>query len=98
MKQINANGGAIYLSNSAVLSFNGTNNFISNSADNAETHGDGGAIFASYSSFNGTTTFLNNSVTDRGRAVCLDTNSTLAFNGTIIFIDNGHIRGKKKIH
>ena len=75
------------------LSFNGTNNLISNSADNAETHGDGGAIFASYSTvlnFSGTTTFFNNSATHHGRAVCLDTNSTLAFNGTITFIDNGH--------
>ena len=34
-------GGAIYISDKTVLSFNGTNNFIKNSGEN-----DGGAIYA----------------------------------------------------
>ena len=37
-------GGAIYASENTVLSFNGTNNFINNSAD---LFGEGGSIYAS---------------------------------------------------
>ena len=84
-----SSGGAIYASYNAEISFNGNSNFINNSAG-----GPGGAIYASHSTvlnFIGTNDFINNSVDNGGGGViCTNTNSTLLFNGTIYFTNNGH--------
>ena len=75
-------GGAIY-ADSTVLNFEGTSNFISNSADW------GGAISTSDNTilaFNGTSNFIGNSALLTGGAICTD--STLVVNGIINFINN----------
>ena len=77
-------GGAIYTSDNVVFSFNGTNNFVNNSAMW------GGAICALLNTvltINGTNNFINNSA-DNGGAICADFNSTLIFNRTINFSSN----------
>ena len=83
-------GGAIY-SLESVLTFNGTNNMIGNSA------GVGGGIYTETDTvieFSGNTSFLNNlissSVTSYGGAILLNSNSTLVFSGSINFTNNGH--------
>ena len=84
-------GGAIYASDNSVLSFNGVNTFISNSASQS-----GGAIYISVNSllsFSGTSNFINNSAHYRGGAISTNVNTTLIFNGTINFTNNGHNRG-----
>ena len=76
-------GGAIY-ADSTVLNFEGTSNFISNSADV-----DCGAISTSDNTilaFNGTSNFIGNSALLNGGAICTD--STLVVNGIINFINN----------
>ena len=76
-------GGAIYADNT-VLSFEGTSNFISNSADFGC-----GAISTSDNTilaFNGTSNFIGNSALLTGGAICTD--STLMVNGIINFINN----------
>ena len=80
-------GGGGIAAVSSVLSFNGINNFINNSA------GYGGAIYTSDNtvlSFNGTSNFINNSAGDgHGGAIYISGNTILGFNGTnITFISN----------
>ena len=79
-------GGAIYASHNTVLSFNGTSNFINNSADD-----NGGAIYTFENtrlSFNGTSNFINNSVSFAGGAIYASNSTLLSFNGTNNFISN----------
>ena len=81
----NYSGGAIYASRNTVLSFNGTTNFVNNSADY------GGAIYAFENtrlSFNGTSNFINNSVQIAGGAIYTSNNTVLSFSGTTNFIIN----------
>ena len=71
----------------AVLTFNGTNNFIKNSANNG-----GGAIYAETNSslrFKGTSNFSHNSAyINGGGAIFTKDNGVLTFNGTSNFINN----------
>ena len=79
-------GGAIYALNHSSLSFNGTSNFIGNSADT------GGAIYLSHNinlTFNGISNFNGNSA-GYGGAIYAFANSKLMFNGTINFTKNGY--------
>jgi len=81
------NGGAIYTSGYAVLSFNGTSNFINNSAGHS---GGGGAIYTSENtviSFSGTSNFINNSAKGGG-AIFSFGNTVISFNGINNFINN----------
>ena len=74
--------GAIYTSNNTVLTFTGTNNFISNH---------GGVIFTleHVLTFNGTNNFIINSAgLHDGGAICASTNITLTFIGTNDFSNN----------
>ena len=73
-----------------VLTFNGTNNFIRNSA-----HSDGGVIYANtfhrsqnVFSFIGTNNFINNSAENHGGAIYTSGDAILTFNITNIFISN----------
>ena len=79
-------GGAIYADNNTSLSFNGTSNFVNNSAYQ------GGAIFAAFNtslSFTGTSNFINNSADIcAGGAIYLYINTSLSLNGTGNFINN----------
>ena len=84
-------GGAIYTSGSTLLSFNGINNFINNSADY------GGAICTSGNTvlnFSGTNNFINNSVKNGfGGAIYTSElytsdNSVLSLSGINNFINN----------
>ena len=84
-------GGAIYASNNTVLSFNGTSNFISNSAGDS-----GGAIRISHNTvlnFSGTSSFINNSVKESGGAIYASDNTVLNFSGTSNFINNSADNG-----
>ena len=84
-------GGAILTLENTVLSFNGTSNFINNSAFNG-----GGAICAKDStvlSFNGTSNFISNSAASGGGAICALENTALSFNGTSNFISNSAASG-----
>ena len=77
-------GGGIVAIN-AVLSFNGINNFVNNSA------GQGGAIYTSYNtvlSFNGTNNFTNNSADYGGGAIYASDKTVLSFYGANNFIKN----------
>ena len=68
------------------LTFNGTNNFINNSANN------GGAIFAVVHvspCFTGTSSFTSNFAI-QGGAICANSYITLTFSGNINFNNNGH--------
>ena len=79
-------GGAIYASNNTVLIFEGTSNFIRNSAGSI-----GGAIYISQNTvlfFNGTSNFIGNSALFSSGAICAEIYCTLTFYGTIHFIDN----------
>ena len=80
-------GGAIYASENAVLSFNGTINLISNSAD-----GDGGAICASHCAvlnFHGNSNFIKNSAdSGSGGAIYASYDVVLSFNGNNHFVSN----------
>ena len=80
-------GGAIHMTNNAVLTFHGINNFLSNSADNG-----GGAISASDITvfiFNGTNNFIGNHVNDGNcGAIRKLHNALLTFNGTSKFSGN----------
>ena len=76
-------GGAIFVFDNAVLTFNGTSNFINNSANG------GGAIFISNNTvltFNGTTNFIDNSA-DYGGAIYIS-NTVINISGTSNFINN----------
>ena len=68
-----------------MLSFNGANNFINNSAGFG-----GGAIHAKSTvlSFSGSTHFFNDSAIVGGAMT--NTNNTTTFNGTVYFTNNGH--------
>ena len=79
-------GGAIYTLGNNVLSFNGTTNFINNSA-----RGYGGAVQISDNkvlSFSGTSEFINNSAEDCGGAIATGSNCTVNFKGTSNFTNN----------
>ena len=79
-------GGAIYASNNTVLIFEGTSNFIRNSAGSI-----GGAIYTSQTTlllFNGTSNFIGNTALFSSGAIYTRSNCTLTFYGTINFIDN----------
>ena len=79
-------GGAIRIVFNSVLTFTGTTNFIGNSAYTI-----GGGIFAVTNislSFTGTSNFNSNSAM-QGGAICANRKSTLTFNGSISFINNG---------
>ena len=77
-------GGTLDTSDHVVLTFTGTNNFISNSAG---LHG--GAIYARTNvslTFTGTSDFSNNSAQfDNGGAIYAETNTSLTFIGTSHF-------------
>ena len=78
-------GGAVFIANNVLLTFNGTSNFIDNSANN------GGAIFATVntsSSFAGTSSFHSNTAI-QGGAISANSNSKLTFDGNISFTNNG---------
>ena len=78
-------GGAISASYNTVLNFNGTSNFINNSAGD-----DGGAISTTDNAvlnFNGINNFVNNLAEDGG-AISMSDNAVLSFNGTNNFINN----------
>ena len=80
-------GGGINAYNNTILSFNGINNFINNSANNDG----GGAIYAGMStslSFIGTSNFHQNSAHSFGGAIEAFVNIVLTFNGTNNFINN----------
>ena len=90
-------GGVMYTLDNTVISFNGTNSFINNSAA-----GDGGVIYTSvfdtlYAScllsFNGTNIFTNNSADSAGGAIYTSDNAILRFNGTSNFTNNLAIYG-----
>ena len=75
---------AIHITENAVLTFNGTNNFINNS---------GNAIYTSHNTvlnFTGTSNFIGNHVNrfNGGSAIYASRNVTLTFNGTNNFINN----------
>ena len=80
--------GAIWASASS-LHFNGTNNFINNSANG--TNGVGSAIYAKSNSslnFNGISNFTHNSAGNDGGAITAVDNVVVTFNGSNIFIGN----------
>ena len=82
-------GGAIWASASS-LHFNGTNNFINNSANGARGVG-GGAIYAknnSSLSFSGTSNFAHNSAGINGGAITTVDNVVVTFNGFNNFVSN----------
>ena len=80
-----SSGGAIYTAGHTLLCFNGTNNFINNSA----TYG--GAIYTSNNTvirFYGTSNFINNSAGGAGGAIITSDKTVLSFNGISTFINN----------
>ena len=80
-------GGAIYAYGNSMLIFNGTNNFINNSAN----YGTGGAIYSAGStilSFSGTNHFFNNSADSVGGAIYTEGSTVLSFSGTNNFFKN----------
>ena len=82
-------GGAMFVSHSIFI-FSGSNNFTGNSANSG-----GGAISAVYNrslSFTGTSSFCSNSAI-KGGAIFASFKSTVTFNGSISFTDNGHSAG-----
>ena len=77
-------GGAIATLENVVLTFSGTNNFTSNSANN------GGAIYANSNTsliFSGMSYFSHNSA-DIGGTIGTVNNVTFTFNGTDVFVNN----------
>ena len=80
-------GGAIYITNNAVLAFIGANNFINNSADNG-----GGAIYSSKHTvlnFTGTNNFIGNHAnSSNGGAVYTSRNVVLILMAQNNFINN----------
>ena len=79
-------GGAISAYNNTVLRFNGTSNFIKNTA-----YYGGGAIFTynnTVLNFSGISNFTD-STASIGGTIYAGSNSTLTFNGTIYFTNNG---------
>ena len=82
----NYNGGAIHITDNAILTFHGTTNFMNNSAGKR-----GGAIYTSDNVvlvFNGINTFSGNSANYEGGAICAEFNISLAFIGTTNFNNN----------
>ena len=80
-------GGAIRTSRNAVFVFTGTNNFIGNSARRY-----GGAITTAVNislSFTGTSSFCSNTAI-QGGAIYASFKSTVTFNGSVSFTNNGH--------
>ena len=80
-------GGAIFATGQAVLSFNGTNNFINNLAGG----GDGGAICTQESTlrFKGTTNFVSNSA-DNGGAIHLSKSIFSILPNTSVYWEKNH--------
>ena len=77
-------GGAIYISENAMVTLNGINIFINNNNKR------GGAIYTSYNTvlnFNGNSTFISNSA-HSGGAIYISSSALLSFNGTNNFISN----------
>ena len=75
-----------YITKQVMLTFNGTNNFIGNSADN-----DGGVIYSLNHNiliFNGSNNFIGNSANNSGDAIYTSYNTVLNFTGTNNFIGN----------
>ena len=80
-------GGAFCTIDNVVLDFNGINTFINNSASII-----GGAIFTKHNislRLTGTSSFSSNSAT-QGGAIGAGPNSTLTFDGSITFTNNGN--------
>ena len=78
--------GAILTYNNTIINFNGTSNFINNSAD----YGGGGAIYTynnTIINFNAASNFINNSAV-LGGAIYTNNNTIITFNGTSNFINN----------
>ena len=78
--------GAISALDNTVVNFDGTSNFINNSAV-----GSGGAIYATDNTevnFNGTSNFINNSADYGGGAISASGGTVLNFTGTSNFINN----------
>ena len=83
--------GAILTYNNTIINFNGTSNFINNSAD----YGGGGAIYTynnTIINFNAASNFINNSAV-LGGAIYTNNNTIITFNGTSNFINNSADRG-----
>ena len=84
------NGGAICASQNTVVSFNGTNNFINNSAVF------GGAIYTSQNTvvnFHGINNFINNSASyGDGGAIYTSDNTILSFTGRTNFTNNSAVK------
>ena len=82
------NWGAIFTYNT-IINFNGTSNFINNSANHL---GLGGGAILTYDNtiinFNGTSNFINNSADGEGGAIFTNNNTIINFNGTSNFINN----------
>ena len=80
--------GAILTYINTIINFNGTSNFINNSADS----GAGGAIVTYYNTiinFNGASNFINNSAdSGAGGAIVTYYNTIINFNGASNFINN----------
>ena len=77
--------GAIFTYINTVINFNGTSNFINNTA------AWGGAIYAyddTIINFNATSNFINNSADYSGGAIYTNNNTIINFNGTSNFINN----------
>ena len=93
-KSLELNSGAIYASSNSILNFNGTSNFISNSAYNGS-----GAIFVCNSAlnFNGNNSFISNRGYKCGGAITT-LNSALSFNGNNSFISNSAYKGGGAIY
>ena len=88
---VGVGGGAIYITNDAVLTLHGTNSFINNSAERY-----GGAIYASDNTvliFTRTTKFSSNSAKYGGGAIYAEMTTSLAFTGTSEFRDNSAFNG-----
>ena len=82
----------------AVLSLDGTSNFVNNIVYRGGGDGDGGAIYTSGSTvlFSGTNNFINNSVTDdagHGGAIYTINNNVVNFSGTSNFVNNSAASG-----
>ena len=86
-------GGAVFTASYVILFFSGTMNFFNNSANSS-----GGAIFAIGNTsldITGTSSFISNSAV-QGGAISANVNSTLTFDGSITFTNNGHNSGDSR--
>ena len=89
LNTVDYKGGAVFIAENGVLTFNGTNNFINNSAKN------GGVICAVTNialGFIGTNDFTQNSA-NNGGAIFAVNNASSCFTGTTSFISNSAMQG-----